>query len=634
MNQKKQTIIKILSSALIAFSLSFFAFKGIYFVFAIPFVLLLFSIDKKYVLSAIISMIGASLIIDFKLYPIILVACFSLTYLIMLLVKNLKMNCRDYLAVSGAISGAILGIIYYLSPIDISAINIFVIAIFCYLLTYNLINIEYDLKLRDSFSLTKKQLAFVAFSFNLIVSFVSINILDLNISFILAMMANYIFIRIDPLVGIIGCSTLFALNISTISNALLSLIPMVFLFKNLVHNKYFRGLIYLMTGAFVLVYMEDYTLAIEVIIVSLYLLFVPDSLINLVHKYIIEPQDYELKLYQKSYYKCLNRNKKIQKVMTVLEQQMQSNDKMKKSTKEIIFKDMQFLSDKLKEEDNFRIKEQILTEFDYNKFEILECKIENDYFNNYKIKIEIKNDNLDENRVLEILQEYLDIKLKISNKSVNKLLSTTRYTFVNDQKLNFNIAIKQRSKDASSCGDSYVSFDIKNKKYLMISDGMGHGKNASKESTLALLLLKDFIELGMSLEDAIVSSNALLFNKGDEKFNTLDLLEYDIFDNKINLFKNGSGFTYIKNKDNVQKIASENLPLGIIENIKTEKIPIDVDSQYIILTSDGFKKDLTNVIANVKCKAPKSIIEEIFDYEGDEIEDDQTIVVINIIKNA
>ena len=47
--------------------------------------------------------------------------------------------------------------------------------------------------------------------------------------------------------------------------------------------------------------------------------------------------------------------------------------------------------------------------------------------------------------------------------------------------------------------------------------------------------------------------------KEEEKFNTLDLLEYDIKENKLSLFKNGSGTTYLKRGAIVEKIQSENL---------------------------------------------------------------------------
>ena len=138
----------------------------------------------------------------------------------------------------------------------------------------------------------------------------------------------------------------------------------------------------------------------------------------------------------------------------------------------------------------------------------------------------------------------------------------------------------------------------------------------------------------MRPSEAIVLCNALLFDKGEETFNTLDLLEYDVFNNELFLYKNGSGATYLKRENEVEKISSENLPLGIVEKINVEKIKLNIDSKYIVLTSDGIKSDLTEVIKNSKGKSSKTLAQEILSYEGDKVDDDQTIVVINVIKNS
>ena len=233
---------------------------------------------------------------------------------------------------------------------------------------------------------------------------------------------------------------------------------------------------------------------------------------------------------------------------------------------------------------------------------------------------------------MEILESNLGVRLRKKQQVYNYLADTYKYQFVNDERNEFNVAIRQRSKDSVLCGDSYVRFSIKNKKYVLISDGMGHGVKAGKDSSAALFLLKNFIELGMTPENSIKSCNALILDKEKECFNTLDLLEYDLFENKIYLYKNGSGATYLNSKNNVKRINSENLPLGIIEDINVEKININTDTDYIVLTSDGLRKDLKELLINTKIKSAKSLVNAILENEGNVIEDDQTIVVINVIK--
>ena len=53
----------------------------------------------------------------------------------------------------------------------------------------------------------------------------------------------------------------------------------------------------------------------------------------------------------------------------------------------------------------------------------------------------------------------------------------------------------------------------------------------------------------------------------------------------------------------------------------------------IILTSDGFKKDLSPIISKNKSDKAKELIDDVLKFEGNVIDDDQTIVVISVIKN-
>jgi stage II sporulation protein E len=266
--------------------------------------------------------------------------------------------------------------------------------------------------------------------------------------------------------------------------------------------------------------------------------------------------------------------------------------------------------------------------------ELIGFKIFSDYFYNYKVVLEVKGNKNVIDCVIDMISSNLGVKLYTEYKYHNKVLDSYYFILKNDEKIKFNLSIKQRSKESGVCGDSYLVFNTKNKKYLLISDGMGHGKKASKESGQALLLLKDFIELGMSPKEAIIICNSLLYEKNKESFNTLDLFEYDSYEDKMSLYKNGSGLTYIKDKKRVERISSKNLPLGIVEEINVEKKSLSTDVDYIVLTSDGLKKDLSKVIFTAKRKNAKGLSEEILKYEGNNIEDDQTIVVISVIKKA
>jgi stage II sporulation protein E len=159
---------------------------------------------------------------------------------------------------------------------------------------------------------------------------------------------------------------------------------------------------------------------------------------------------------------------------------------------------------------------------------------------------------------------------------------------------------------------------------------MGHGDKASEDSKFALYVLKNLIELGMDTKKAIESCNALMYSKSDT-YNTLDLLEYDCFSDDIYLYKNGSGNTYIQYDNFVDKLVSENLPLGIIDEINVKKLSIKNDVERILLTSDGINENLTEIISENRNKNVLELVNDIFKINND-AKDDQTIMAINIIK--
>lgn len=622
----------ILGLVLISFIFSLFDFKGINFLLVIPLLVLSLIYDKRYVISVLSGMFIAAFVVDYNYMPKLLLFSTIISAIFLIIGRKTRIDIKHFLPIVSMVFSFSFNVFLYVDKVSDSIINILLVPAIMYFITYQLVELRYDLSSKETFSVTKKQLYFIAFLANFYLSTLIVENLNFHVGLVIVGCLNYVFIKLDPLAGILGCSTALLLDFSSGTMiGIFTLIPLIFIIKALRESNYFKGVVYLGINALVFMYFKDSTLLLESLLISIFLLIVPNKSYIYLNKYVVEPQDYELKLYQQSYYKCLNRNKRIQKVMGLLENQIKENPKMKKHSRELLHKNMQFLTNKLKEEENIRIKEIILNNLKYKGIEVLSMKLHSDYFSNYQVDLEIKETGINTETIIEILQENLQVKLSLYKKTYNKLINTKTLTISNDERTQFNLLIKQRSKEMNTCGDSYVTFNVKNKKYLLISDGMGHGKKANKQANNALLLLKEFIELGMGAKDAIISCNALLYSKENESFNTLDLLEYDIYDNELFLYKNGSGCTYLKNALGVDKINSENLPLGIVEEIKVEKIKLDADMDYIVLTSDGFKKDLSKVIGSDSSAGIKELVQEIFEYEGDNIEDDQTIALVSVI---
>ena len=635
MKERLKKISFLLAIMALSFAVSFYDLNGIYFLLAIPLNLSLLYYDRKHYIFGVLGMLIASFLLTPRILPIIVMISSSFTYFLALILRHFKMPIRIRISSLGAAHGFMLSWMTHFSPLKTPTFNLLIIPPIVFFICYNFIDALIDLQGKEDFSLNRKQLIIYGSFLSVLLYNVHPAAWSFRTNIFLVILLNYLIIRVDSLAGAVTTLVCIVLNLPYNLNPeiIFLVIPLIFSIKQVKKNHYMGALIYFAINLVVAYSVGDLTYLYEALLANVFILLIPEKLINFLEKFVVEPRDYELKLYQQNYYTSLNRNRKIQRVIDSLQEVLRKNPHMKKANREIILDDLTFLGNKLKEEENtLHLKENILTGLSYAKKDVIALRIVSDYLNNYQVCLEIENEELSQEQILASLEDNLKVKLKLTDAYHNEVMNYDRYFFVNEEKLSFNLSIKQRSKEKDSCGDSYMSFNTKNKKYLMISDGMGHGSRASIDSAQALLILKNLIELGMDPIRAIVSCNAIICDQGEEKFNTLDLLEYDTFSGTFYLYKNGSGTTYLKYDNKIEKKVSENLPLGIVENINVDKLNLEVNTGQIILTSDGLKKDLTDFLKNHKGHSINGLANDILNYEGKQVDDDQTIVVINVVK--
>lgn len=141
------------------------------------------------------------------------------------------------------------------------------------------------------------------------------------------------------------------------------------------------------------------------------------------------------------------------------------------------------------------------------------------------------------------------------------------------------------------CGDSLTWFRTGRMLYAILSDGMGSGREAQRESQLALRLLEQFLQAGIAPESALRTMNAALNLRSDEQgsFTTIDLLAADLTSRQAALYKYGAAPTYIKRQGAVRRLAGNSLPAGL-QDAETEpqaiRFPLEENS-FILMVSDG-----------------------------------------------
>ncbi len=142
------------------------------------------------------------------------------------------------------------------------------------------------------------------------------------------------------------------------------------------------------------------------------------------------------------------------------------------------------------------------------------------------------------------------------------------------------------------CGDTLDSFQKDDGTWcLLLSDGMGSGEGARKESALTCRLLRQFLEAGIEPEAALKTLNAAMALRGAEtgSFTTIDLLTWSPRTGEASFFKYGAAPSYLKKGGVVRRITGASLPAGLRGSPAlpdVTRVRLDPDS-FAVMISDG-----------------------------------------------
>lgn len=124
--------------------------------------------------------------------------------------------------------------------------------------------------------------------------------------------------------------------------------------------------------------------------------------------------------------------------------------------------------------------------------------------------------------------------------------------------------------------------------YALLSDGMGSGRMASMTAALTGAYLSELLSSGVHADTALKMLNQVIRQKGCECSATIDLLELDLLYGKASFIKSGAATSYVRRGNDVFRIRSKTMPIGLLRNIDAERIHFDLAAgDVIILLSDG-----------------------------------------------
>jgi stage II sporulation protein E len=121
---------------------------------------------------------------------------------------------------------------------------------------------------------------------------------------------------------------------------------------------------------------------------------------------------------------------------------------------------------------------------------------------------------------------------------------------------------------------------------------MGSGRDAARVSELAVGFLKNMLVRGRASGELISMLNSFLregcSSSAQECAATLDLLELDTLSGEAVFYKCGAAPTYVCRGDNLFKLRSRTMPLGILgsPDVKEHRMTFG-DGDLVVMMSDG-----------------------------------------------
>lgn len=207
----------------------------------------------------------------------------------------------------------------------------------------------------------------------------------------------------------------------------------------------------------------------------------------------------------------------------------------------------------------------------------------------------------------------------------------------------FARAVRESEKES---GDSYSFCEAETGRLLMLlSDGVGSGEAARRESGRVIEMMERFLEAGFGKETAVQMVNGALVTAGQEQvMSTLDICDIDLYTGNCEFVKVGAACTYIKRGRLVDRLSAQSLPLGVfgqmIPEIQTRTL---LSGDYVIMLSDGVlealaegigEQVLPEIIGRMEYRNPGEIANQILAYaigqSRGRIRDDMTVLVAGI----
>ena len=162
--------------------------------------------------------------------------------------------------------------------------------------------------------------------------------------------------------------------------------------------------------------------------------------------------------------------------------------------------------------------------------------------------------------------------------------------------LPYRVGMAHRAKEGERVsGDSASTFETgAGQLCLLLSDGMGSGEGAQRESALAVRLIERLLRAGVDALPTLQTLNSALNLRTEvsDSFTTIDLLSLSLKSGEGELYKYGAAPSYVKQGTSVRRVTCACLPAGLAEGA------LPPETTHLRLERGGFFVMVTDGVAD------------------------------------
>ena len=240
-----------------------------------------------------------------------------------------------------------------------------------------------------------------------------------------------------------------------------------------------------------------------------------------------------------------------------------------------------------------------------------------------------------------ITQQTIDVPMEIAS------IEETRVLLCETPLLRIEAGMAESGvTGAGENGDAYWLGKLADGRYLAaLSDGMGHGAAARKESAQTVRLLRLCLEAGYSRPQTLTAVNGMMLLAGrGERFATVDLLTVDLWTGQMSLDKLGAAASKLLRGRVMTDLTGDALPLGILEKVESRTCVKKLEEgDELVLMTDGVedafaeKASLDDAIRGAMSEATaqtcaQRLLASAAEVSSEGRRDDMTVIVLRVHK--